>query len=351
MAKVRGVFRRGNVLWVRYAGIDGRIIKKSAKTTSVKKAQDFLVECKKEVLDGKQPVKPMKNCTFRQLATEYSTRHTHQRYFKTKKYFIAQLVERFGNVPLNSFNVLLIEGYRAEAYREVKPATVNRRLTCLKHMLKKAVEYRMVGEDVLMRVREVELLKEPPGRLRYLSEDECQILIDACSPHLRPIVVTALNSGMRKGEILSLRWDRIDLRHGFILLDVTKNGKRREIPINSTLRATLEAIPHGLESEYVFVDRNGRTFKDVKKSFATACRKAGIIDFKFHDLRHCFASHLVMAGVDIRTVQELLGHKTLRMTIRYSHLAPSHKVRAVEKLAQKLTQFDILDEGSYCKSL
>ncbi|MHC4196901.1 MAG: site-specific integrase [Planctomycetota bacterium] len=194
----------------------------------------------------------------------------------------------------------------------------------------------MVEEDTLKKVRKVKLLKEPPGRLRFLSKEECQALIEVCSPHLRPIVVTALNSGMRKGEILRLRWEQVDLKHGFILLDITKNGERREIPINSTLRATLEAIPHGPKSEYVFVDRNGNPFKDVKRSFRTACRRAGISDFRFHDLRHTFASHLVMGGVDITTVKELLGHKTLTMTLRYAHLAPSHKVNAVRVLEEEL---------------
>ena len=203
-------------------------------------------------------------------------------------------------------------------------------------MFTKAVEWDMVEEDVLKRIRRVKFIQENNRRLRILHKEECHELVEACSPHLKPIVVTALNTGMRKGEILGLRWEQADLRHGFILLHITKNGERREIPINSTLRATLEAIPHSLESEYVFVDRNGSPFKDVKRSFRTACRRAGISDFRFHDLRHVFASHLVMGGVDITTVKELLGHKTLTMTLRYAHLAPSHKVNAVRVLEEEL---------------
>lgn len=107
----------------------------------------------------------------------------------------------------------------------------------------------------------------------------------------------------------------IDFRHKFIFLEITKNGKRREIPINSTLRTTLEAIPHSPESEYVFVDRNGKPFKDVKRSFQTALRKAGITDFRFHDLRSTFASHLVMSGVDLTCIKELLGHGEIRFSL------------------------------------
>jgi integrase len=158
-------------------------------------------------------------------------------------------------------------------------------------------------------------------------------LIDECDPHLRPIVITAFNTGMRKGEILSLTWEQVDLRHGFLLLNVTKSGDRREIPINQTLRDTLMAIPRHITSPYVFWQgEDGRRYGDVKKSFRSALRRAGIKDFTFHDLRHTTGSHLVMAGVDITTVKELLGHKTLSMTMRYAHLAPDHKAKAVTLL-------------------
>lgn len=136
---------------------------------------------------------------------------------------------------------------------------------------------------------------------------------------------------MRKGNILNLKWEQVDLRNGFILLDVTKNGDRHEIPINNTLRATLLSLQRRLDIP--FYDKvTGKPYKEVRKSFATACRKAGIQDFRFHDLRHCFASSLIMAGVDLTTIKELLNHKSLTMTLRYAHLAPSHKVRAVEVL-------------------
>ncbi|MHC4197784.1 MAG: tyrosine-type recombinase/integrase, partial [Planctomycetota bacterium] len=242
----------------------------------------------------------------------------------------------FGNYPLRGFNLRLIEGWQSERAKRNSPATVNRLLATLKHMFTKALEWEMVGEEALKGVRKVKLLKEPPGRLRFLSKEECRALVEACSPHLKPIVTTALNTGMRRGEILGLKWERVDLKHGFILLDVTKNGERREIPINFTLREVFESIPHGPESEFVFVDRYGRPYKSVNNSFPTACRRAGISDFRFHDLRHTAASHLIMAGVDLATVKELLGHKTLTMTLRYAHLAPGHKVKAMDVLAKEL---------------
>ncbi len=138
---------------------------------------------------------------------------------------------------------------------------------------------------------------------------------------------------MRKTEILTLTWDNVDLKHGFILLNVTKNDERREIPINETLRQVLLNLPRRLDVPYLFFDAvSGKRYLDVKRLFNTACRRAKIKDFRFHDLRHTFSSHLVMAGVDIMTVKDLLGHKSLNMTLRYAHLAPAHKVKALEML-------------------
>jgi integrase len=142
---------------------------------------------------------------------------------------------------------------------------------------------------------------------------------------------------MRKTEILTLTWDNVDLKHGFILLNITKNDERREIPINKTLRETLLGLTRRLDVPYLFFNPvSGKRYIDVKTSFNTACRRAKVKDFRFHDLRHTFASHLVMAGVDIMTVKELLGHKSLTMTLRYAHLAPAHKVKALELLDLQL---------------
>jgi integrase len=206
-------------------------------------------------------------------------------------------------------------------------------------MITKAVDWQMVEEETLRRVRKVKLLEENNRRLRYLSKEECTNLLNACADHIRPIVITALNTGMRKSEVLSLKWDSIDLRHGFILLDKTKNGERREIPINQTVRDILSKIVRRVDVSYAFYDKNtGLAYQDIKTAFNSACRRSGIKDFHFHDLRHTFASHLVMAGVDLTTVKELLGHKTLTMTLRYAHLAPTHKVKAVDILDSTINE-------------
>jgi len=374
MAKAKGIYKRGNVWWLRYAGPDGLTRYESAKTASFRDAQAMLIDRKKEVQEGRDPtlVRKIKYYTFDELQGHYEAWAERQRSFRSKKGFIKQLKKTFGGLPLRSFNTRLLEEYQSKALAKGKAhSTINRHIGTLKHMFTKAVEWEMVEEEVLKKVRRVKLLPENNRRLRYLTREECEALLNVCVIHLRPIVLTALNTGMRKEEILSLEWEKnVDLKHGFILLDITKNGERREVPINNTLRETLQSLVRHIKSPYVFTDVTGRRFKDIKKSFATALkevtidrctecnfegqkgedkepgqcpecggkmvRRKGLKDFRFHDLRHTFASHLVMAGVDITTVKELLGHKTLTMTLRYAHLAPAHKLRAVEILDKNL---------------
>jgi integrase len=121
-----------------------------------------------------------------------------------------------------------------------------------------------------------------------------------------------------------LEGDQVDLQRRFILLDKTKNGKRREIPINDTLKAVFHALRRRFDVPYVFHDQKKlKPYRNVKRSFTTALQRAKITDFHFHDLRHTFASQLVMAGIDLAAIKELLGHKDIMMTLRYAHLAPA----------------------------
>ncbi len=357
--KHKGLYQRGDIWWLRYKGVDGRILRESSRSTKFKDAESLLNQRRGDIKKGMQPeARRIVNHTFKELAEEYSKWAERQRSFKSKTYFIGQLKEAFGHIPLRRFNSMLLEQYQTERLQKGnKPATANRLLATLKHMFTKAVDWEMVEEAALRRVRKAKFLEENNRRLRFLSVEECQALIEACIPHLRPIVVTALHTGMRRSEILGLTWDRVDLKHGFLLLDQTKNGERREVPIDGTLRQTLGELfqgtkerPRRVDVPYVFYDLTTRVdsesgevisvakaYKDVKRSFASACRKAKIRDFHFHDMRHTFASQMVMSGQDITTVQELLGHKHLTMTLRYAHLAPSHKVKAVEILDSILT--------------
>jgi integrase len=188
-------------------------------------------------------------------------------------------------------------------------------------------------------VTKVEMLKENNTRTRFLEKEEIIRLLASCNKQLRPIVILALNTGMRLGEILNLKWRDVDFRRGIIYLLDTKNGEKRELPINEQVKTALIRTRKHPQSEFVFCNNDGSQRKDIRASYFTALRKSGIKDFRFHDLRHTFASHLVMSGVELNTVRELLGHKSLKMTLRYAHLSPNHKKRAVDVLNKRMDSF------------
>jgi len=203
-------------------------------------------------------------------------------------------------------------------------------------MYVKAIEWGKIDVSPASKVR---LFREENRRTRYLEEEEIERLHEACSGHLKPILATALNTGMRKGEILNLKWVDVDLRNRIISILNSKNNEKREIPVNEDLFQALLRVRKNLESPYVFCKEDGVPYKDVKTGFRAALKRAKISNFRFHDLRHTFASRLVMKGVGLKTVQELLGHKDVRMTLRYSHLSPDHKKAAVEKLSKRMDTY------------
>ncbi len=370
-----GIYKRGNIWWIRYTGTDGRQ-KRERSGNKFQDASLLLAHRKNAVGKYKEPeIKSIPNYLFPELAERYMDWIAgRQASAKVKGYIIGQLKEIFGALPLKRFDTAIVEQLQTDLInKRYKASSNNKVLNVLKAMVAKAVEWEMVEEAVLKRIRKVKSMRDEEKRLRYLSVEECPVLISACEPHLRPIVITALNTGMRRGEILGLKWTNIDLRNGFILLDKTKTGERREIPVNNTLKRVLQGLPRRLDIPHVFFNQDTRNpYRDIKRAFATAKKRVetlkcpdcyhkkprlktkdeagscpncgaklavikGIEDFHFHDLRHTFASHCIMAGVDITTLSKLLGHKSLKMTLRYAHLAPSHLVRAADILDKFLT--------------
>jgi len=347
----KGIYRRGKVYWITYMGLDGKQKYESTGSDLKADAELLLAQRRLDVDQGKEPVtrRRDRNYTFQQLADKYLEFVVNQKAVKSKRVFVRELCRSFGAVKLSAFTLALLEGWQARLQIEprrgfvndkaarlpLKPVTVNRVLSCLKHMFTKALDWEMVSEDVVKRVRKVKAVPANSGRLRYLSVEECKRLLAACDKHQRALVMFALHTGCRKGEILGLTWDRVDLKHGFILLDETKSGKRREIPINPTVRELLQGTIRRIDTPLVFWNpETGGKWIDIRGAFMTACRKAKITDFHFHDLRHTFASQLVMNGVDITTVSRLLGHSTLTMTLRYAQLAPNHLQKAVDVMSR-----------------
>ena len=195
-------------------------------------------------------------------------------------------------------------------------ASVNRPLALLRHLLRIAAQ----EWEVIPKVPVVRLEREPQGRLRWLEVEEETRLLAACAksqnPDLLAIVTVALETGMRQGEVLGLTWDRVDMSRGVIRLEVTKSGKRREVPMRDKVYKVLSARPN----------KSGRVWPDqsIRKAFESAVERAEIENFTFHDLRHTFASRYMQRKGSLPVLREILGHATLAMTMRYAHLSPAH---------------------------
>jgi integrase len=176
-------------------------------------------------------------------------------------------------------------------------------------------------------------LRESPGRIRFLEHEEEQNLLAAAGEPLRTMVLVGIYAGLRLlSEALTLRWPDVDLKRGLLTVQAAyaKSGKTRTVPLNRILRAALATLrqkaPEGV------AHRDGSLYRSIRTTFHTACRRAGLKDVSPHVLRHTFASRLAMAGVDPRTIQELGGWASLEMVERYTHLSPTHKAEAVERL-------------------
>jgi integrase len=183
--------------------------------------------------------------------------------------------------------------------------------------------------EAIENVPRIRLEKEPQGRLRWLTEGEITRLLDAAAKsrnkELRTAVILGLNTGLRRGELLGLTWERVDLSRGVIRLELTKSGRRREVPMNDdSYRALIGLDPKAA----------GRVFKTryIQTAYNNAVDAAQLDDVTFHTLRHTFASWAVMRGVTLKELQELLGHSSLAMTMRYAHLAPEHLRTAISRL-------------------
>jgi integrase len=257
-----------------------------------------------------------------------------------------------------------IERWRSEKTKaKMKPATINSYVNPLKGAMSRAVEWGIIDSHDLHRVK---ALKVDNSRIRFLDKKEEAALRTTLkirdkrikderengnqfrqqrsypllpelrdyhfADHLEPLVLLAMNTGMRKGELLNLRWENVDLINNVVTIKAenAKSGKTRHVPLNNESKQTLVGWQKDTrEQGYVFEGELNKAITDVKKAWANLLIEAKISAFNFHDLRHHFASKLVMAGVDLNTVRELLGHANLDMTIRYAHLAPEHKAAAV----------------------
>lgn len=336
-----------DVWWVRYADAHGRYRREKAgpKGYAIKLYQ----KRKTEALQGKKLPETIKRkavlvSDLLNLAADHVRVHYRGERLGADKndYRYKTLKDAIGNLPAESLTPREIEQELSKlaTEREWKPASYNR------HKAFVSLAYRLGIENDLLSVNPVRLVRrrhEDNGRIRWLTADEetkLVALIESEYPDELPAFHLALHTGMRKSEQYGLRWDCVDLERRQITIPRSKHGGIRYIPLDNTAaNALLSLRRRGDGTGNVMVAamsghgyQAGHVLKTPKEWFGAACRKAGVSEFVWHDLRHSFCSRLVMDGVPLARVRELMGHKSILTTMRYAHLAPDHGVDAVARL-------------------
>lgn len=250
----------------------------------------------------------------------------------TDTYRYRHLSAHFGDRLLTSLTPSDIERYRAARRKDVTAATTNREMDLLRSIFARAVEWGYLSESPAKKIKDYPVQEKPAT---FLEPHETAALLEASTGYLKVFVALGALAGLRRGEITCLRWDDVDFERGMICVRHSKNYTFRMVPMNTTLKSILERAEKRPTSHDLVLSRpDTGAYRDLRLSLRSALLRAGITrHVRPHDLRHSFASNLIMAGVDIRTVSALLGHRSITTTMRYSHLTQSHLADAVERLS------------------
>lgn len=330
-----GIYLRGNTWWVDFRHQGTRHVARLGKGISRSVARELAQVKRGAILLGEAGIgRKRKDVLFEKAAEAFKAWAKTNTRLKTVRLYtecLKQLGESFNGQRLGEISPLAIEKHK-EGRQEVT-VMANRELACLKNLFNRAREWGLYeGENP---VRSVKPFRESRGKLRFLEpEEEAALLAQARKP-LRTICLVGLYAGLRvESEALTLRKADIDLQRGLLTVRVEheKVPRGRVVPLNRVLREALAEAMAASPGEYLFAKPDGTPYRSIRRPFKTACRRAGLKDVTPHTLRHTFASRLVMAGVDLRTVQELGGWSGLDMVQRYAHLSPGHKQQAVERI-------------------
>lgn len=270
--------------------------------------------------------------TFAEVAArylQYQKARLTRRAYEREQSIVDIHLKPFFNCPLAGIRRQDAQRYVTHRSGKASPYSIQKELNVLKHLLRLSVEWELIPFNPTQGVKSPRV---PAGRVRYLQPKELRLLVETCPEWLRPIVALAVSTGMRRGEILSLRWLDVDLAQSRVMLPQTKNGEGRMVYLNECAKGVLSFVQPTSEARVTDKIFGNVTPEQVSVMFVRVCRNLKIDDFRFHDLRHTAASWLRMSGADIHTVAQLLGHKDLRMAARYQHLSPAFLAEAVNKL-------------------
>jgi len=323
-----GLYKRGKVWWMTII-YDGGRIRRSTGTADRRLAQAILAKLQVQIVEGRFfETREEKQRTFAEMVKRYleevSVTKAPGSMLRDRQ-CADHLLPCFGDKLVYQVSSKLLGEYKVKRRAEgAAPATINKELGMVRHLFNVAVrEWEWCRENPMLRVS-----MEPVhnARDRWLTVEEEQDLLCFSPPWLRELIIFALNTGMRRGEILGLKWQDVDLARGVLVVMKSKNKERRTIPLNARVFELLvdkqSRMARSQELVFPTSENTMRDERNLTRGFYLALKKAGIENLTFHDLRHTFATRLVQAGVDLYKVQRLLGHKSPVMTQRYAHHSP-----------------------------
>jgi integrase len=342
------IFKRGNI-WYMDFEYQGKRYRKSLQTRSKQIAELALKDTDVKIARERFDLEPPKDILFSDFSIKflqwYQVQNSKRSFEDYHNLFKASLIPFFRSYPLKRINPELIEKYKQQRIEKISPSTVNKELIALRHLFNKAILWGYLHDNP---AQEVDKLRVKQKSIRFLTVDEIGKLLSTSPEYIRPVLLTAIHAGLRKSELFRLEWDDIGFDRGYISVRNkkgahTKNYKNREIPMTAELTQTLSTLKlsNGIIHSRIFLKRDGTPHGgEIRKTILKCIKLAGIKLFTLHDLRHTFASHLVMDGVDLPTVKELMGHANISTTMIYAHLAPEHLNSAIQRLGSRFRNGD-----------
>lgn len=337
------VFLRGDSWVIEYRKPDGRLKRESVGKQGVATktmAREILRKKEHQIKLGQYDMLDTVIPTLKEFSVEY-LKHgkevVKKRSWYRDEYGSKHFLELFGGRKLSEITPKDVDDYKLIRLKIVAAATVNRELQIIRHLFNLAKRWKKFFCE--NPVSEAKLLSVNNQKERILTYEEQGKLLGLCNPYLKPILIAALNTGMRKSEILTLKWINVDLDNGLITIEHanTKTKTIRRIPINSAFRKLLlEQKLKSSSNEFIFLSQNGSPYKrhdSLKGAFERLCKKANIVGLRFHDLRHTAATRMIEGGASIVAVSKILGHTDIKMTMRYTH--PDNSLKEAVELLTK----------------
>lgn len=339
------LFKRGSVWWMRLSH-NGKQRRKSTGTADRKLAERIYHKLLGDIAEGKWFERlPGEEKTFREMMDRYMAEHSIPNKASSEKdrSSLTHLLPFFGSYRISQIKPSRINEYKGKRrLEEASPCTINRELALMKHAYSLALkEWEWVHDNP---VKKVSMEKEPPSRDRWLTDEEEETLLSVSPLWLRPMILFAVETGCRRGEMLSLSWRSVDLSRRVITINRSKTGEKRSIPLTQlavdVLKERENEKVRSIKEDLVFAYPPGKRVNPytLKSAFEKAMERAHIEDFRWHDLRHTFASRLAQAGIDPYAIQRLMGHKSFSTTQRYAHHHVESLRRGIETLEARRVQ-------------